>query len=53
VLNGRGYVVPNDVKAVAVGCLGHRILVSEADDDGRQAAAVIRELLETIPAPRP
>jgi MoxR-like ATPase len=53
VLNGRGYVVPNDVKAVAVGCLGHRILTSEADDDGRQAAAVIRELLETIPAPRP
>jgi MoxR-like ATPase len=53
VLNGRGYVVPNDVKAVAVGCLGHRILTSEADDDGRLAAAVIRELLETIPAPRP
>ena len=53
VLNGRGYVVPNDVKAVAVGCLGHRILTSEPDDDGRQAAAVIRELLETIPAPRP
>jgi MoxR-like ATPase len=53
VLNGRGYVVPNDVKAVAVACLAHRILTVEADADAGQSAAVIRQLLETIPTPRP
>ncbi len=53
VLDARGYVVPEDVKAVAVGCLAHRILTVEGDDGTRQSAAVIRELLETTPAPRP
>jgi MoxR-like ATPase len=53
VLNGRGYVVPNDVQAVAVACLAHRILTVEVDADAGQSAAVIRALLETIPAPRP
>ena len=31
VLNARPYVVPDDVKAVAVACLAHRILTVEAD----------------------
>jgi MoxR-like ATPase len=53
VLNARGYVVPDDVKAVAVACLAHRILTVEADADAGHAAAVIGELLETTPAPRP
>jgi MoxR-like ATPase len=55
VLDARGYVVPDDVKAVAVECLAHRILTVEGDDGTQQAAAaaVIRELLETTPAPRP
>ena len=53
VLDARGYVVPDDVKTVAVACLAHRILTVEADADAGQAAAVIRELLETTPAPRP
>jgi hypothetical protein len=41
------------VKAVAVDCLAHRILTVEDDGDAAQSAAVIRELLETTPAPRP
>jgi len=53
VLNARGYVVPDDVKAVAVACLAHRILTADADADAGQAAAVIRDLLETTPVPRP
>ena len=53
VLNSRGYVVPDDVKAVAVGCLSHRILTVESDGGADQSAAVVRELLETTPAPRP
>ena len=53
VLAARAYVVPDDVKAVAVDCLAHRILTVEADGDATRSAAVIRELLETTPAPRP
>jgi MoxR-like ATPase len=53
VLDARNYVVPDDVQAVAVSCLSHRILTVESDDDAGQSAAVIRELLETTPAPRP
>ena len=49
----RAYVVPDDVKAVAVACLAHRILTVEADADADRSAAVIRGLLETTPAPRP
>ncbi len=52
VLQARSYVVPDDVKAVAVACLSHRILTVEADADADQSATVIGRLLETIPAPR-
>ncbi len=51
VVSGRGYVVPGDVKAVAVGCLAHRI---GADDGvGGAPAQIIEDLLESTPAPRP
>jgi len=53
VLSSRSYVVPDDVKAVAVSCLAHRLLTLEGDEDFGQSAAVIRELLEATPAPRP
>jgi MoxR-like ATPase len=53
VLQARPYVVPDDVKAVAVACLAHRILTLEADADAERSAAVVRDLLETTPAPRP
>lgn len=53
VLDGRAYVLPDDVKAVAVDCLSHRVLVSDADDGVGQSAGVVRRLLDTTPAPRP
>ena len=53
VLAARAYVVPDDVKAVAMACLSHRIVTVEPDADVERSAAVIRELLETTPAPRP
>jgi MoxR-like ATPase len=53
VLHARPFVVPDDVKAVAVACLAHRILTVEADAGTDQSAAVIGRLLETTPAPRP
>ncbi len=53
VLSSRSYVVPDDVKAVAVSCLSHRLLTVEADAGYGQAAAVVEELLDATPAPRP
>jgi MoxR-like ATPase len=53
ILAARAYVVPDDVKAVAVDSLAHRILTVEPDRDAMEATMLIRKLLETTPAPRP
>ena len=53
VLSSRNYVVPDDVKAVAVSCLSHRLLTVEGDAGFGQAVMVVEELLEATPAPRP
>ncbi len=53
VLSARTYVVPDDVKAVAVSCLAHRLLTVEGDEGFGQAVAVVESLLEATPAPRP
>lgn len=53
VIRGRDYVVPEDVKRVAVSVLGHRVTVKPelwmADVGG---AEVIRSLLDVVPAPQ-
>jgi MoxR-like ATPase len=49
-LQGRDYVIPDDVKALAEPALSHRIIVKTSaslrDVDGRQ---IVRELLESVP----
>jgi MoxR-like ATPase len=49
-VSGRGYVAPDDVRAMAGPSLVHRLVV---DGDGRFAASVVSGLLSTLPAPRP
>ena len=49
-VSGRGYVAPDDVAAMAVPSLAHRLVV---DGDGRFAASVISGVLSALPAPRP
>jgi MoxR-like ATPase len=52
-LIGRGYVTPDDVKAVARPALRHRIRVRhEAELEGATADAVLDALLATVPPPR-
>jgi len=49
-INGRDYVIPDDVKQLAVPVLGHRLIVRsqaslrEVDND-----AIVREVLSTVP----
>jgi MoxR-like ATPase len=49
-VSGRGYVSPDDVGAMAVASLAHRLVV---DGDGRFAASVVAAALSSLPAPRP
>jgi MoxR-like ATPase len=52
-LTGRGFVTPDDVKAVARPVLRHRVrLRHEAELEGVTADAVLDSLLATVPAPR-
>ena len=52
-LDGRDFVLPDDVKAVAVPVLAHR-LVSSAQNRLRLAgstAEIVSRILDTVPAP--
>lgn len=52
-LQGRGYVVPDDVKFVTPAVLRHRLLLKpEAEIEGLDADAVIRRLLGQVEVPR-
>jgi len=54
VVRGRTYVLPDDVKAVAISVLAHR-LVTESSGAGalESGAAAVRHLLDAVPSPRP
>ncbi|OMH35160.1 MoxR family ATPase [Tersicoccus sp. Bi-70] len=52
-LNGRGYATPDDVKALALPTLRHRVaLRAEAQMDGVSADGVLSSILATVPVPR-
>jgi len=49
-LDGRHYFTHEDVHAVALGVLGHRLIVRpEAEVEGKRVIDVIRELLNSVP----
>ncbi|MEJ2590903.1 MAG: MoxR family ATPase [Candidatus Thiodiazotropha sp.] len=51
-LNGRDYVSPEDIQAVAPDVMRHRLLLSyRAEADGRTAQGFIDELLSQVPVP--
>ena len=52
-MNGRDYVIPDDVKLIALPALRHRVVLAPgAEIEGLQADTVIRQILEQVPAPR-
>ena len=52
-LDGRDYVIPDDVKALALPALRHRVILSPAAEiDGRRADQVIAALVEQVEPPR-
>ncbi len=51
-LEGRAYVIPEDIKAVAPSILCHRILVTyEAEAEEVTAPQIVDRLLECVPVP--
>jgi MoxR-like ATPase len=52
-LDGRDYVIPDDVKALALPVLRHRVILSPAAEiEGRRADDVIQGLVDQAAAPR-
>jgi MoxR-like ATPase len=52
-LQGRDFVIPDDVKTLAVPALRHRVVLAPgAEIDGLSSEAVVRQILEQVPAPR-
>jgi MoxR-like ATPase len=53
VLEGRDYVIPDDVKVLAIPALRHRVVLSPAAEiDGRKTDEVIQAVIEKVEAPR-
>src|SRR5205823_1624232 len=51
-IHGRTFLLPDDIKHVAPHVLPHRlILSSQTRLRGRDADAIVQELLETVPVP--
>jgi MoxR-like ATPase len=52
-LDGRDYVLPDDVKALATAVLRHRLLLSPAAEiEGKQVEALVADLVTQTEAPR-
>lgn len=53
VLDGRDYVIPDDVKGLALPALRHKVVLSAAAEiEGRRVDQVIANLIDQVPAPR-
>jgi MoxR-like ATPase len=52
-LDGRDYVVPDDVKTLATAVLRHRLLLSPAAEiEGKQVEALVEDMVRQTEAPR-
>jgi MoxR-like ATPase len=53
-LDGRDYVVPDDVKTLAMSICAHRLLTRSLSHNGstQAAEAVFAEILQTVPVPQ-
>jgi MoxR-like ATPase len=52
-LDGRDFVIPDDVKALAAPLLRHRVILSPAAEiNGRKVEEVVLSIIDTIEAPR-
>lgn len=51
-LRGRGYVTPDDVKALSVPVLAHRLILAQRSRrDGQNATQIVERILNVVPVP--
>ncbi|HPM43043.1 MAG TPA: ATPase, partial [Candidatus Omnitrophota bacterium] len=51
-LQGRGYVVPQDVKTIGMDILRHRVIVSyEAEAENKTSEDIIKRVFEEVRVP--
>ena len=51
-INGRDYVIPDDVKVIAGDVLSHRIILRvEEIMEGTEPKPIVDEIIQNIPAP--
>jgi MoxR-like ATPase len=51
-LYGRGYVLPEDIKAIGIDVLRHRVITTfEAEADDVTSEKIVQHILETVPVP--
>lgn len=50
-LEGRSYVVPDDVKQLTIPVLSHRVVARDPGEDGERAREVLKDVLEKIAIP--
>jgi MoxR-like ATPase len=51
-LDGRGFVTPQDIKAVGLAVLRHRVLTSyEAEAEGITSEQILRQVFDNVPVP--
>ena len=50
--DGRDYVVPDDVKRLAVPALAHRVIPRALDTGALDAESVVRAIVQDVPVPR-
>lgn len=52
-INGRNFVVPDDVRDMVIMALRHRVILSpEAEIEGKTADQLLQQLVQSIPVPR-
>lgn len=52
-LQGRNFVIPDDIQHVAISALNHRLVLSpEAEMEGQKPEDIIQEIIRTIEVPR-
>ena len=52
-IEGRDYVIPDDIKSLAVPCLRHRLVLSPgAEIEGQTVEQIITQIIAQVAAPR-
>lgn len=51
-MQGRGYVIPEDITTLAVPVLAHRLILANQASDRRATSEVVADILAQVPTPR-